>query len=77
MSTRFSSENYANLIILVVTTFINGYLIRNTSIDLGATITVMKKETLPHIVSFDFHLTPTVLELVDISKVKPEGVDEP
>jgi len=56
--------------------FINGYPIRNTLIYLSAAINVMTMETLSHIGSFDLLPTPTMLELVDRSKVKPKGVLE-
>ena len=73
MSTGFVTEKYADPGILVVTTFINGYPINNTLIDLGAAINVMTMDTLSHIGSFDLLPTPTMLELVDRSKVKPKG----
>ena len=76
MSTRFVTEKYVDLGILVVTTFINGYPIKNTLIDLGAAISVMPMDTLSHIGSFDLLPTPTMLELAYSSKVKPEGVLE-
>lgn len=76
MSTGFSTEKYVDPGNLVVTTFINGYPIRNNLIDLGATINLMTMETMSHIGSFDFLPTPTMLELADRSKVKREGVLE-
>ena len=76
MSTKFFTEKYEDLGILVVTTFINGYPINITLIDLGVAINVMNMETLSHIGSFELLPTPTMLELVDRSKVKPEGVLE-
>ena len=73
MSTRFSTEKCADPGISMVTIFINGYPINNTLIYLGATINVMTMETLSHIGSFHLLPTPTMLELTDKSKVKPEG----
>ena len=61
MSTGFVTEKYVDPRIPVVTTFINGYPINNTSIDLGAAISVMTMETLSHIGSFDLLPTPTML----------------
>lgn len=74
MSTRFVTEKYIDFEILVVTTFINGYPINNTLIDLGAAINVMTMDTLSHIGSFDLLPTPAMLELADRSEVDPEGV---
>lgn len=71
MSTRFVTEKYVDRGIPVVTTFINGHPIRNTLIDLGSTINVMTMEILFHIGSFDLLPTPTMLELANMSKVKP------
>ena len=76
MSTGFVTMKYADLGIPVVTTFINGYPIKNTLIDLGVAKNVMTMETLSHIGSFDLIPTPTMLELADRSKVKPKGVLE-
>lgn len=76
MSAGFAIEKYVDPGIPVVTTFINSYPIKNTLIDLGATINVITMETLSHIGSFDLLPTPTMLELADRSKVKPEGVLE-
>lgn len=59
-----------------MTTFINNYPIKNTLIDLYATINVITMETLSHIGSFDLIPTPTMLELAYRSRVKPEGVLE-
>lgn len=76
MPTGFVTGKYVDLIILVVTTFINGYPIKNIFIDLGVATNVITVETLSHIGSFDLLPTPTMLELADRSKVKPEGVLE-
>lgn len=71
LSTGFLTEKYEDPGIPVVTTFINGDLIRKNLIDLGAAINVMTMETLSHIGSFDLLPTPTMLELTDRSKIKP------
>lgn len=76
MSTGFVTEKFVDPGIPVVTTFINGYPIRNNLIDLGADINVLTMETSSHIGSFDLLPTPTMLELADTSKVKPKGVLE-
>eukprot|EP00253_Pinus_taeda_P009414 PITA_09414 len=76
MSIGFVIEKYADPGIPMVTTFINGYPIRNTLIDLGVGINVMKMETLSHMGSFDLLPTPTMLDLANRSKVKLEGVLE-
>ena len=49
MSTRFVIEKYADPRIPMVTTFINGYPIKNTLIDLGAAINVVAMDTLSDI----------------------------
>jgi len=76
MSAGFAIEKYADPGIPVVTTFINGYPIKNTLIDLGAAINVITMETLSHIGSFDLLPTPTMLELAERSKVKSEAILE-
>lgn len=76
MSIRFSTKKYADPGIPVVTTFINGYPIINTLVDLGEAINVMTMETLSHIGSFDLLPTPTMLELANRCKVKPKGTLE-
>ena len=76
MFTGFVTKKYVDPGIPMFTTSINGYAIKNTLIDLGATINVMTMETLLHMGSFNLLPTPTMLELVDRSKVKPEGVLE-
>jgi hypothetical protein len=60
----------------VVTSFINKTPIANTLIDLGATINVMTLETLNQLRLHNLLPTPTVFELVDRSKLKPEGILE-
>ena len=76
MSTGFVTEKYVDPGIPVVTTFINGYPIKNTLIDLGVAINVMTMDTLSQIWSFDLLPTPTMLELAERSKVKPKRVLE-
>ena len=58
----------------VVTVQIGNVLVSNVLIDLGATINVMTKQTMDQIRLSHLRPTPTVLELVDRSKIKPEGV---
>ena len=53
---------------------INNFSIPNTLIDLGVAINVMTMETLRSLNIYNIILTPTILELTDRSKIKPEGV---
>jgi len=61
VSTGFATKKYADPRILVVTTFINGYLIMNTLSDLVASINIITIETPSHIGFFDFPPTHTAL----------------
>lgn len=58
------------------TIYINDHPITNTLIDLGATINVMTKDLFTTLGLQGLRHTPIVLELVDKSRVKPEGVLE-
>jgi len=60
----------------VVDVKINGSLIKNTLIYLGATINVMTKETMHLLQLPNLRPTPTILQLVDRSTVKTEGIIE-
>ena len=74
MSTSITMEKYIDPGVPLVTISINSFSIPNTLIDLGATINVMTIETLRNLKIYNIRPTPTILELVDRSKVKPEGV---
>jgi hypothetical protein len=58
----------------IVTIFIKGTYIPNTLIDLGAAINVMTLQTMRELNILNIQPTPTMLELADRSKIKPEGV---
>ena len=58
----------------VVSVQIGNVLVSNVLIDLGAAINVMTKQTMDQLRLSYLHPTPTVLELADRSKIKPEGV---
>lgn len=55
---------------------INGILIPNIMIDLDVAINIMTKETMKKIQLTNIWPTPIVLQLVDISTIKPKGVME-
>ena len=76
MSTNISIEKYIDPGVPLVTICINKFSIPNTLIDLGATINVMTMETLCSMSIYNIKPTPTILELADRSKVKPEGVGD-
>jgi hypothetical protein len=60
-----------------VNVHINKTLIQNTLIDLGAAINVMTKYTMLKLnLQVFLRETPTVLQLVDRSTIKPEGMLE-
>ena len=58
----------------LATISIDKFSILNTLIDLGVAINVMTMETLRSLNIYNIIPTPTILELADRSKVKPEGV---
>ena len=60
----------------VVKTHINGVEIPNTLIDLGATINIMRKQTLERLKLPNILCTPTLLQLANRSVIKPDGVLE-
>ena len=74
MSTSITMEKYIDLGVPLVTISINSFSIPNTLIDLGATINVMTMETLRNLKIYNIKPTPTILELENRSKVRPEGV---
>jgi hypothetical protein len=76
MSTKVIMEKYVDPRNPIVTIFINKFPISNTLIVLCATINVMTMETMAHLNICNLRPTPTLLELVNISKIKPEGVLE-
>jgi hypothetical protein len=67
-------KKYVNPRNLVVTILVNKNPIANTLIDLGATINVMKLETLNQLGLHNLLPTPIVFELVDQSKLQPKGI---
>ena len=74
MSTNITMEKYIDPVVPLVNISINSFSIPNTLIDLGATINVMTMETLRNLKIYNIRPTTTILELADISKVKPECV---
>ena len=67
-------EKYIDPGVPLITITIIKFSIPNTLIDLGASINVMTMETLRSLNIYNIRPTPTILELIDRSKVKPEGV---
>ena len=67
-------ERYGDLENPVVIISIRGILIPNTLIDLEATINVITLQTVQHLDILNLRPTPTMLELADRSRIKPEGV---
>lgn len=61
---------------LVVDVKINETLIKNTLIDLGEKIKVITKETMQLLQLTNLRTTQNILQLVDRSIVKPEGIIE-
>jgi len=59
-----------------VKTHINGVEIPNTLIDLGVAINIMSKQTMEQLKLPNLLYTPTLLQLVDRSVIKPDGVLE-
>ena len=74
MSTNISIEKYIDPSVPLVTICINNFSIPNNLIDLGSAINVMTMETLRKLNIYNIGPTPTILELTNRSKVKPEGV---
>ena len=58
----------------VVKIHINGTEIQNTLIDLGATINIMSRQIMDKLKLPNLIFTPTLLQLVDRSVIKPDGV---
>ena len=74
MSANISIEKYIDPGVPLVTISINKFSIPNTLIDLVAVINVMTMERLYRLNIYNIRPTPTILELANRSKVKPEGV---
>ena len=74
MTGCMSMEKYTDPGHPVVLVKIGNVLVSNVLIYLGAAINVMTKETMDQIRLSHLRPTPTVLELADRSKIKPEGV---
>lgn len=69
-----SMEKYTDPENPVVSVQFGNVLVSNVLIDLGAAINVMNKQTMDQLQLSHLRPTPTVLELADRSKIKPEGV---
>lgn len=67
---------YTNPGSLVVKININGQIVNNVLIDLGAAINVMTKQTMEYLNILTIQSTPTILQLADSSTVTPDGVVE-
>jgi hypothetical protein len=76
MSNTISIEKYVDPGIPMVKIKINNFSISKTIIDLGATINVMTLEIMRYLNLQNLRPTTMVLELVDRSKVVPEGILE-
>ena len=55
---------------------INGIFLPNRLIDLGVVINIMTVGTMKCLNLMHIRPTPTILELVDLSKIKQEGILE-
>ena len=67
---------YSNLGSPTVNLIINGKPIKNSLIDLGASINVITKDTMKKLNIKGLRATPTILQLVDSSTVTPDGMIE-
>jgi len=74
MSINVTIEKCVDLGVPIVTILINNIYVPNTSIDLGATINVMTIETMQKMNISNLRPAPTILEMADSSRAKPEGV---
>lgn len=64
ISNSIETKNYMNLWIPMVTIIIDNLLIRNSLIDLGIAINVMKMDTMQSLNLHNLRPTPTIIELV-------------
>jgi len=73
MSTK---QQLKNILIrgYLFTISINNFSVHKTLIDLGAAINVMTTKTMKYLKLPNILPTTAILELVDISKVVPEGI---
>jgi hypothetical protein len=76
MSGKIYMQKYEDPGSPIVKIHINNVAITNTLIDLGATINVMTKYTMDKLQLSNLRNTPTILQLVDRSTIKPKGVLE-
>ena len=74
MSTSILMKKYIDPGVPLVTISINSFSIPNSLIDLGVAINVMIMETLRNLKFYNIRPPPTIQELADRSKVKPEGI---
>ena len=74
ISDQFQTGKYANPGNPIVTAYINKIPIPNTLIDQRATINIMTINTMKELQLSDLKPTQTILELVDMSKLKPKGI---
>ena len=65
---------YANPRNPLVIAYINNIPIPNTLVDQGATINIMTVNTMKEFQLIDLWSTKTILELEDMSKLKPKGI---
>ena len=71
---HLKTRKYENPANPIVTTYINNIPIPNTLIDQGEAINIMTVNTMEELQFKDLRSTPTILELADRSKLKPEGI---
>ena len=76
MMGKISTQKYVDLGIPIVKKHINGVEIPNTFVDLGATINIMRKQTMEQLKLPNLLYTPTLLQLADSFVIKPDGVLE-
>jgi hypothetical protein len=76
MSSKIYMKKYVDPSSPIVKIHINNVAISNTLIDLGATINVMIKGTMYELQLSNLRNTPTILQLADISIIKPKGILE-
>jgi hypothetical protein len=70
----FKTDKYANPGNPIVTAYINNIPIPNILIDQGVAINIMTINTMKELQLSNLKPTQTILELVDRSKLKPEGI---
>ena len=71
---QYFSYTQATPTFFIVT--IHGIQVQNALVDLGASIDFMKKEALSRLHIIGLREKPTILQLVDSSPIKPDGMIE-